>query len=46
MRLMRALVRDFNVYRWAGRMFMDAAMMRQRNRLGVRGGKAARIHAE
>ncbi|HXU52633.1 MAG TPA: trehalose-6-phosphate synthase [Casimicrobiaceae bacterium] len=33
MRLMRALVRDFNVYRWAGRMLMDAAMMRQRNRL-------------
>jgi trehalose 6-phosphate synthase len=32
-RLMRALVRDFNVYRWAGRMLMDAAMMRQRNRL-------------
>ena len=33
MRLMRALVRDFNVYRWAGRMLMDAAMMRQRTRL-------------
>ncbi len=36
MRLMRALVRDFNVYRWAGRMLMDAAMMRQRNRLAAR----------
>ena len=33
MRLMRALVRDFNVYRWAGRMLMDAAGMRRRDRL-------------
>jgi len=33
MRLMRALVRDFNVYRWAGRMLIDAAGMRRRDRL-------------
>ncbi len=33
MRLMRGLVADFNVYRWAGRMLLDAALMRRRNRL-------------
>jgi len=33
MHLMRALVREFNVYRWAGRMLLDAAMMRQRGRI-------------
>jgi trehalose 6-phosphate synthase len=33
MRLMRGLVRDFNVYRWAGRMLIDAAGMRRRGRL-------------
>jgi trehalose 6-phosphate synthase len=33
MRLMRGLVAEFNVYRWAGRMLMDAAAMRQRSRL-------------
>ncbi len=33
MRLMRALVRDFNVYRWAGRMLIDAASMRRIGRL-------------
>ena len=32
MRLMRNIVREFNVYRWAGRMLLDAASMRQRNR--------------
>ena len=30
MRSLRALVADFNVYRWAGRMLMDAARLRQR----------------
>jgi trehalose 6-phosphate synthase len=34
MRLMRAIVREFNVYRWAGRMLLDAATMRQRYRFG------------
>ncbi|MBI4985037.1 MAG: trehalose-6-phosphate synthase [Rhodocyclales bacterium] len=33
MRLMRGLVGEFNVYRWAGRMLLDAALMRRRGRL-------------
>jgi trehalose-6-phosphate synthase len=33
MRSMRGVVQEFNVYRWAGRMLMDAARMRQRARL-------------
>ena len=33
MRLMRGLIREFNVYRWAGRMLIDAAGMRSRRRL-------------
>jgi trehalose 6-phosphate synthase len=33
MRLMRSLVREFNVYRWGGRMLIDAAAMRRRERL-------------
>ena len=33
MRLMRSLVAEFNVFRWAGRMLLDAAAMRRRNRL-------------
>jgi trehalose 6-phosphate synthase len=33
MRLMRDLVQEFNVYRWAGRMLIDAAAMRRRHRL-------------
>jgi trehalose 6-phosphate synthase len=32
-RLMRGLLQDFNVYRWAGRMLLDAARMRRRDRL-------------
>ena len=32
MRIMRGVVREFNVYRWAGRMLLDAAVMRQRGR--------------
>jgi trehalose 6-phosphate synthase len=32
MRFMRGVVREFNVYRWAGRMLLDAAIMRQRGR--------------
>jgi len=35
MRLMRSIVRDFNVYRWAGRMLLDAATMRERGRFHV-----------
>jgi trehalose 6-phosphate synthase len=33
MRLMRGLIAEFNVYRWAGRMLLDAAIMRRRGRL-------------
>jgi trehalose 6-phosphate synthase len=33
MRLMRGLVAEFNVFRWAGRMLIDAARMRKRRRL-------------
>jgi trehalose 6-phosphate synthase len=38
MRLMRRLIRKFNVYRWAGRMLIDAAGMRRRIRLLERTG--------
>jgi trehalose 6-phosphate synthase len=33
MRSMRGIVQEFNVFRWAGRMLMDAARMRQRARI-------------
>jgi trehalose 6-phosphate synthase len=33
MRLMRGLVQEFNVFRWAGRMLIDAAGTRNRRRL-------------
>jgi trehalose 6-phosphate synthase len=33
MRSMRRRVKDFNVYRWAGRMLQDAARLRQRERV-------------
>ena len=33
MRSMRAQVQEFNVYRWAGRMLIDAAAMRRRTRV-------------
>jgi len=33
MRLMRGLVAEYNVFRWAGRMLLDAAAMRRRSRL-------------
>ncbi|QRN99519.1 trehalose-6-phosphate synthase [Archangium violaceum] len=36
MRSLRAFVAEFNVYRWAGRMLVDAARLRQRDRLNVR----------
>jgi trehalose 6-phosphate synthase len=44
MRSMRTLVQDFNVYRWAGRMLLDAARMRHRRRVLSRG-RAARQQA-
>ncbi|WP_341676662.1 trehalose-6-phosphate synthase [Niveibacterium sp. SC-1] len=36
MRLMRELVAQFNVYRWAGRMLLDASAMRLRDRIAER----------
>ena len=33
MRSMRAIVQEFNVYRWAGRMLLDGARMRARRRV-------------
>ena len=39
MRLMRGLVAEFNVFRWAGRMLLDAAAMRRRSRLTDKTGR-------
>jgi trehalose 6-phosphate synthase len=36
MRNMRGLVQEFNVYRWAGRMVIDAARLRRQRRLSTR----------
>jgi len=36
MRAMRAFLAEFNVYRWAGRMLVDAARLRQKERLAGR----------
>jgi trehalose 6-phosphate synthase len=33
MRLMRGLIKEFNVFRWAGRMLLDAATMRRRRKI-------------
>jgi hypothetical protein len=33
---MRELVAEFNVYRWTGRMLVDAARVRARGRLSTR----------
>ena len=33
---MRRLVQEFNVYRWAGAMLLDAARLRQRYRVSQR----------
>src|SRR5437868_9898913 len=45
MRSMRSLVQEFNVFRWAGRMLMDAARMRHRRRVLART-RAARRKAD
>jgi trehalose 6-phosphate synthase len=43
MRSLRSQVAEFNVYRWAGRMLLDATRLRQRERLQVRlAGRARR----
>ncbi|HLT27020.1 MAG TPA: trehalose-6-phosphate synthase, partial [Zeimonas sp.] len=39
MRSMRQLVREFNVFRWAGRMLLDAGRLRRRARLRARLGE-------
>jgi len=36
MRSMRTLIRDFNVYRWAGKMLIDASRIRHREKLALR----------
>jgi trehalose 6-phosphate synthase len=36
MRALRAVVRDHNVFRWAGRMLLDASRVRQRDRIRAR----------
>lgn len=33
MRLMREMVREYNIYHWAGRMLLDAARMRRRRQI-------------
>ncbi|HVZ37286.1 MAG TPA: trehalose-6-phosphate synthase, partial [Polyangiaceae bacterium] len=44
MRAMRRLLTELNVYRWAGRMLIDAAELRQRERISGRlTGGAARV---
>ncbi|MCR4302612.1 MAG: trehalose-6-phosphate synthase [Gallionella sp.] len=40
MRLMRGIVAEFNVFRWAGRMLLDAAAMRRRSRLTGKAGSS------
>jgi trehalose 6-phosphate synthase len=40
-RAMRRFLAEFNVYRWAGRMLVDAARFRQRERLSGRLGQGA-----
>jgi len=44
MRSMRHLVQEFNVYRWAGRMLLDAARMRHRRRVLSRTRSARLLH--
>jgi trehalose 6-phosphate synthase len=46
MRFMRSFLAEFNVYRWAGRMIVDAAQLRRRERLGHRLKRAILSSAE
>ena len=41
MQLMRRTIKENNVYRWAGRMLMDAARIRQRQALSIGQGQSA-----
>jgi trehalose 6-phosphate synthase len=43
---LRALIAEFNVYRWAGRMLLDAARLRQRDRVSDRLGAETRPYSE
>ena len=43
MRSMRNLIQEFNVYRWAGRMLLDAARVRHRRRLAARSRSVAQV---
>jgi trehalose 6-phosphate synthase len=43
MRSMRSLVQEFNVYRWAGRMLLDAARVRHRRRVASGARKSGKI---
>ena len=43
MRRMRHIVREFNVYRWAGRMLLDASRLRQRQRAQKRAAHPAQV---
>lgn len=43
MRMMRGLIREFNVFRWAGRMLIDAAGLKRRGRLLARTSVPARL---
>ncbi len=43
MRSMRRIVSEFNVYRWAGRMLVDASEVRRKDRISGRfGGRNGR----
>ena len=42
-RSMRSLIQEFNVYRWAGRMLLDAARVRHRKRLASGARKSSKI---
>jgi trehalose 6-phosphate synthase len=46
MRSMRRVVSEFNVYRWAGRMVMDAAELRRKERMSGRLTNLTRIPVE
>ncbi|HTM45637.1 MAG TPA: trehalose-6-phosphate synthase [Polyangiaceae bacterium] len=46
MRSMRRVVSEFNVYRWAGRMVMDAAEIRRRERISGRLTTLTRIQVD
>jgi trehalose 6-phosphate synthase len=45
MRSMRTFLSEFNVYRWAGRMLVDAARLRSRDRLTGRLGDSGGVSA-